>query len=75
MKCECCDNQTEDEFRTSDIIYNLCANCMQGLIFLDLSPKQVQMLLDNKHSLSEFYLHGDFYDGETLEALQPYGRD
>jgi len=64
---------TDDNFYTSGVTYKICANCMVGLINLNLSAEQIQMLIDSGHNLSEFYLHSDFYDGETLEALQPHG--
>ncbi len=52
--------------------YELCLNCLTPFVRCALKPEQFFNLLKNGHTVKEFFLHGDFYDEETGEALQPH---
>ena len=49
--------------------YKLCATCLEELINLRLTAKSF-LNLKQKH-FNEFWIHDDFYDQTTGEALQP----
>jgi hypothetical protein len=72
--CESC-GKFEVQWKLKDQIgdnktYNVCTNCLQGLMLYDLSPVEYKNLLKNGHKATEFLLHDDFYD-EDGRALQP----
>ena len=72
MKCEACGEKCHSKLIVSkDEIYILDLNCLTDLINLNLSPEHFFNLLENGHTINEFYLHEDFYDSNTGEALQP----
>lgn len=73
--CECCvlhpvQYTLKDPGRTP-AEYHVCANCLPALVNTALSPVQFFNLIRNGHTTKEHLLHGDFYDDETGEALQP----
>ena len=51
--------------------YILCANCSFALVTLSLSPQQFLRAKEKGGDTNRFYLHDDFYDPETGQALQP----
>lgn len=51
--------------------YCACANCLLGLVNLSLTPTQFLRAKEKGGNVERFYLHGDFYDPETGQALQP----
>lgn len=75
-KCQVCD-ENEIQWHLKDAYtgkipsYDVCTNCLMFLVNYSLSSKQFFNLLKNGHKVSEHLLHGDFYDEETGEALQP----
>ena len=73
--CECCGEYPHQyTLSDNDYKYQVCANCLLALVNTALSPAQFFSLIRNGHTTKEFLLHGDFYDDETGEALQPRGR-
>lgn len=73
-KCESCGTEVQwnliDEY-DKKIKYKLCSNCLLALVNCRLSTIEFFSLLKNGHTTNEFYLHCDFYDEDTGEALQP----
>jgi hypothetical protein len=73
--CEVCeDGEIQWEIKdvyNKKVVYKICSNCLSPLTNCSLSPEQFFNLIKNGHKSSEFLLHGDFYDEETGEALQP----
>jgi len=55
--------------RSSDV-YVACPNCLLGLVTLSLAPWQFKRAR-NAGVYQRYYLHADFYDHDTGEALQP----
>jgi hypothetical protein len=55
----------------SDLIYKVCHNCIISLVNVSLTPEQFFNLINAGHSKHEFWLHDDFYDWDSGEALQP----
>lgn len=51
--------------------YVVCPNCLISLVMLCLTPEQYRRAIDAGCDANWFYLHDDFYDPETGEALQP----
>jgi len=72
-QCEACkENKAQTTVEVyGDKPYILCMNCQSDIVNTCLSPKQFKNLLKNGHEPEEFLLHGDYYDEETGEALQP----
>jgi len=72
MNCQACNRECESELKVDkDQIYKCCLNCIFNINNLNLNPTQFFNLLKNGHDKNEFYLHDDFYDWDTGEALQP----
>jgi hypothetical protein len=77
--CESCNKNEEQwvldgalEYQNGkDKPYHVCSNCLMELTTYSLKPEHFKNLIKNGHSTSEFLLHGDFYDDESGEALQP----
>lgn len=71
-KCEACEiNMAKAKLVIcSKIKYYLCLNCLLNFVTVSLSKDNFKNLIKNGHSVDEFYLHDDFYDAETGEALQ-----
>lgn len=70
--CECCTKYPHQyTLSDNDYQYKVCANCLPALVNTALSPTQFFNLIRNGHTTKEHLLHGDFYDDETGEALQP----
>lgn len=70
--CECCGKYPHQyTLSDNDYEYKVCANCLPALVNTALSPTQFFNLIRNGHTTKEHLLHGDFYDDETGEALQP----
>ena len=72
-KCEACGRMSpgaELKLGARKEIYILCLNCLIPFVNCNLSKEQFKSLLANGHTVSEFYLHDDFYDEEG-NALQP----
>jgi hypothetical protein len=72
MKCESCtlkDVETEEPAGQVNPPYFLCAACRQRLLNYALRPIEF-FNLSAIHG-HNFYLHDDFYDYETGEAVQP----
>jgi hypothetical protein len=70
--CECCGKSPHQyTLSDNDYKYQVCANCLLALVNTALSPAQFFSLIRNGHTTKEHLLHGDFYDDETGEALQP----
>lgn len=70
--CECCaESPHQYTLKDNDYEYKVCANCLPALVNTALSPTQFFNLIRNGHTTKEHLLHGDFYDDETGEALQP----
>ncbi len=72
--CECCEKfnvqwKLKDAYNV-DKTYNVCSNCLIGLVNLSLTPRQYFNLLKRGHKSSEYQIHSDFYDYEG-HALQP----
>ena len=55
----------------SNCRYLLCRNCEVDFVNCALSKEQFFNMLGNGHTTKEFMLHGDFYDEDSGEALQP----
>ena len=73
-KCEICGHELQWELKDmydEKCIYKLCSNCLFKLVNLMLSKKEFFKLLKNGHTTDEHLLHGDFYDENSGEALQP----
>ena len=51
--------------------YLTCPNCLIGLVMLSLSTAQFLRSRERGGDMNRFYLHEDFYDPDTGEALQP----
>lgn len=51
--------------------YVACPNCLLGLVTNSLTSAQFLRAKEKGGDVSRWYLHEDFYDGETGEALQP----
>ena len=51
--------------------YVVCANCHIGLVALSLAPWQFLRAKQIGGDVNRYYLHDDFYDRDTGEALQP----
>ena len=51
--------------------YTVCPNCLIDLVMTCLTPEQYRRAIDAGCDPNWFYLHDDFYDPETGEALQP----
>ncbi len=73
MKCEACGGIISliKLNMLNGVVYTLCMNCHVALTNYSLSKSQFFQLLKNGHTDVEFFLHCDFYDDETGEALQP----
>jgi len=70
--CECCGKFPHQyTLSDNDYKYQVCANCLSALVNTALSPAQFFSLIRAGHTTKEHLLHGDFYDDETGEALQP----
>lgn len=70
--CDCCGKYPHQyTLSDNDYEYKVCANCLPALVNTALSPTQFFNLIRNGHTTKEHLLHGDFYDDETGEALQP----
>lgn len=52
-------------------LYRACPNCHIGLVMVSLAPWQFLRAKGLGGEVERFYLHSDFYDYETGEALQP----
>lgn len=51
--------------------YVVCAGCHVGLITLSLAPWQFLRAKESGGDVNRYYLHDDFYDRDTGDALQP----
>ena len=72
--CEaCCQSPHQYTLKSinGQVDYHVCANCLSRLTNNTLTPTMFFNLIRNGHTTKEFLLHGDFYDDETGEALQP----
>jgi len=56
---------------TKGDVYAACPNCLLSLVTCSLAPWQFKRARDAGGDVNRFYLHGDFYDRDTGQALQP----
>lgn len=52
-------------------VYYACGNCLLGMVTHSLAPWQFLRSKQNGGDMTRFYVHHDFYDPDTGEALQP----
>jgi hypothetical protein len=51
--------------------YVACPNCLIGLVMTSLTPQQFLRAREQGGDITRWYLHDDFYDPDSGEALQP----
>lgn len=61
---------TNATLRKGDV-YAACPNCLLSLVTCSLAPWQFKRARDAGGDVNHFYLHEDFYDWNTGQALQP----
>lgn len=77
VKCESCEEHQSQWTLKSNynnkVKYNVCSNCLLGLVAHSITKKQFKNLIENGHSKNEFLLHGDFYDnfGNAEQPIFP----